>query len=61
MYRRRKNQKRKRRVVYRKQKWRKGGFLNRCDSAYAARDTVNQAAKVAPGVIKNVSNEINNI
>ena len=59
MYRRRKNQ--KRRVVYRKQKWRTGGFLNRCDSAYAARDTVNQAAKVAPGVIKNVSNEINNI
>ena len=61
MYRRRKNQKRKRRVVYRKQKWRTGGFLNRCDSAYAARDTVNQAAKVAPGVIKNVSNKINNI
>ena len=61
MYRRRKNQKRKRRVVYRKRKWRTGGFLNRCDSAYAARDIVNQAAKVAPGVIKNVSNKINNI
>ena len=38
-----------------------GGFLNRCDFAYAGRDTVNQAAKVAPGVIKNAGNEINNI
>ena len=38
-----------------------GGFLNRCDFAYAGRDTVNQAAKVAPGVIKNAGNKINNI
>ena len=38
-----------------------GGFLNRYDLAYASRDTVNQAAKVSPGVIKNASNEINNI
>ena len=38
-----------------------GGFLNRCDFAYAGRDTVNQAARVAPGVIKNAGNEINNI
>ena len=38
-----------------------GGFLNRYDFAYAGRDTVNQAAKVAPGVIKNACNEINNI
>ena len=38
-----------------------GGFLNRYDLAYASRDTINQAAKVAPGVIKNASNEINNI
>ena len=38
-----------------------GGFLSLCDFAYAGRDTVNQAAKVAPGVIKNAGNEINNI
>ena len=38
-----------------------GGFLNRYDFAYAGTDTVNQAAKVAPGVIKNAANEINNI
>ena len=38
-----------------------GGFLNHCDFAYAGRDTVNQAARVAPGVIKNAGNEINNI
>ena len=34
--------------------------MNRYEFAYAGRDTVNQAAKVAPGVIKNASNEINN-
>ena len=38
-----------------------GEFLSLCDFAYAGRDTVNQAAKVAPGVIKNAGNEINNI
>ena len=38
-----------------------GGFLNHYYFAYAGRDTVNQAAKVAPGVIKNAVNEINNI
>ena len=38
-----------------------GGFLNRYDFAYVGRDTVNQAAKVACGVIKNAGNEINNI
>ena len=35
--------------------------MNRYDFAYADRDTVNQAAKVAPGVIENTSNEINNV
>ena len=35
--------------------------MNRYDFAYAGRDTVNQAAKVAPSVIKNARNEINNI
>ena len=39
--------------------YRKRGFLNHYDFAYAGRDTVNQATKVAPGVIKNASNEIN--
>ena len=39
----------------------RGGFLNRYDFVYAGRDTVNQAVKVAPGVMKNASNKINNI
>ena len=38
-----------------------GGFLNIYDFAYAGRDTVNQVGKIAPGIIKNVSSEINNI
>ena len=54
-------QTRKRRVVYRKRKKQAGGFLNHYDFAYTGRDTVNQAAKIVPGVIKNASNEINNI
>ena len=49
------------RKMYRKTKRQSGGFLNRYDFAYGSRDTVNQAAKVAPGVIKNAGNEINNI
>lgn len=43
------------------QKKQRGGFLNCYDFAYADRDIINQAAKVAPGVIKDASNEINNI
>ena len=39
----------------------KDGFLNRYDFAYADRDTVNQVGKIAPGLIKNASNEINNV
>ena len=35
--------------------------MNRYDFPYAGRDTVNQAAKVAPGVIKSASNEISNV
>ena len=38
-----------------------GGFLKRYDFAYAGRDTVNQIEKIAPGLIKNASSEINNI
>ena len=43
------------------QKRQRGGFLNRYDFAYAGRDTVNQAAKVAPGVVKVATNDINKI
>ena len=37
------------------------GFFNRYDFAYAGTDTVNQLGKVAPGVIKEASSQINNI
>ena len=61
MYRKRKRQKRNRKVVSWKWKRETRDFLNRCDFAYAGRDTVNQAAKVAPGIIKGVTNDINNL
>ena len=62
MYRKRKREKRKRRsVVYRKRKRQTGGLLNRYNFAYAGRETVNQAAKVIPGIIKGTTNDINNI
>ena len=32
--------------------------MNRYDFAYTGRDVVNQAAKVAPGVIKQATNDI---
>ena len=35
--------------------------MNRYYFAYAGKDTVNQAAKVAPGIIKGATNDINNI
>ena len=38
-----------------------GGFLNRYDFGYDGRDTVNQAAKVAPGVIKAAADNINKV
>ena len=38
----------------------RGGFLSRHDFAYARRDTVNQLSKIAPGVIKDASSQINN-
>ena len=38
-----------------------GGFLNRYDFAYARRDVVNQAAKVAPGVMKGATKDVDNI
>ena len=45
----------------RKHKKQYGGFLNRYDFAYAGRGTINEAAKVAPGVIKAAKNDINSI
>ena len=44
-----------------KKKKQSGRFLNCYDFAYAGRDTVNQAVKVALGVMKNAGNKINNI
>ena len=61
----RQRQKRRLRQKYKKttttKKNAKGYFLNRYDFAYAGRDTVSQLGKVAPGIIKNASSEINNI
>ena len=60
-----KNRRRKRTKYKRKnptkRKRQYGSFLIRYDFAYAGRDVVNQAAKVAPGVMKAVTNEINKI
>ena len=52
---------RKRSCTNQKRKRQRGGFLNRYDFAYADRDTVDQAAKVAPGVIEAATNDVNNI
>ena len=49
---------RKRGATGRKRKRHRGGWLNRYDFAYAGRDAVNQAAKVAPGVIKQATHDI---
>ena len=38
-----------------------GDFFNHYDFAYAGRYTVNLAAKVAPGVIKVTTNDINEV
>ena len=38
-----------------------GGFLNRYDFAYAGRDVINQAGKVAPKIISQAIGEINKI
>lgn len=45
----------------RKQKRQHGGLLNWYDFAYGGRGTVNQAAKVTPGVIKGATNDVNKI
>ena len=49
------------RCTNQKQKRQLGGFLNCYDFAYVGRDTVNQVAKVAPGVIKAATNDSNDI
>ena len=51
----------KRRRTNRGSKRQRGGFLNRYEFTYAGRDTVNQATKVAPGVIKGAADDINNV
>ena len=38
-----------------------GGFLSRYDFAYAGRDVVNQAGKIAPGIISKATSDINKI
>ena len=38
-----------------------GGFLNRYGFAYAGRDVVNQAGKIAPDIINKATSEINKI
>ena len=38
-----------------------GNFLDRCDFAYAGRDVVNQAEKIAPGIINKATSDINKI
>ena len=38
-----------------------GGFFNRYDFAYAGRDVVNQASKVAPKLISQATGKINKI
>ena len=52
-------------VKKRKRRHQKGGFLNRCDFAYARRDVVNQAFKnldkTAPALIQNLKCELNDV
>ena len=54
----RKRYHRKRGPTGRKRKRQRRGWLNRYDFAYTGRDAVNQAAKVAPGVIEQATNDI---
>lgn len=55
------NRQKRKRLLIENEKKQTGGFLNRYNFTNASRDVVNQAAKVAPGVIKVVTNEIDNI
>lgn len=59
---RKKNRPKKRRQTKgRKCKRQYGGFLNRYDFAYAARNVVNHIAKNAPSIFKAATNDINKI
>ena len=60
-YRRQKRTRKKGQKRNRKRRRQYDGFLSRCNFAYAGRDTVNQAANVAPDVIKAATNDINKI
>ena len=64
MRRQRKKRRQTKKIYRRTNKKRKkqlGDFLNRYDFAYTGRDAVHQVAKVAPGVIKTCTNNINDI
>lgn len=45
----------------RRRRKQRGGFLNRYDFAYAGRDVVNQAGKIAPELINQATGQINKI
>ena len=47
--------------IGRKRSCQKGGFLNRYDFPNAGRETVNQVGKIAPGIIKQATGEIDKI
>ena len=49
------------RHIHQKRKRQTGDFLGRYDFAFADRETVNQAAAVAPGVIKAATNDTDRI
>ena len=44
-----------------KRRRQRGKFLNSYDFAYAGRDTVNQVGKIAPGIIKQATGQIDKI
>ena len=60
-HRKRRPRKRVNRCIRRKRKTQSGGLLSKYDFEFASRDTVNQAAKVAPGVIKAATSDIDRI
>ena len=57
----RRHQKRVNRRIHWKRKRQTGGFFSRRDFAFAGKDTVSQAAKVASGVIMTATDYIDRI
>lgn len=51
--------KKRRRTARCRRKRQLGGFLSRYDFAYAGRNVVNQASKVAPGIINAATKDVN--